>query len=88
MNIRGSASPSRRWSQARTLFYHGLLITFGFLMIYPLLWLFASSFKETSDIWTNMSSLIPQKFTLEHYVNGWQGFGGITLQHITAIPFF
>lgn len=78
MNIRGSESARRRRSRARTFLYHGLLLTFGFLMIYPLLWLFASSFKETSDIWTNMSSLIPQKFTLEHYVNGWQGFGGIT----------
>lgn len=62
----------------RTVLYHGSLITFGFLMIYPLLWMFASSFKETNDIWTNMTSLVPQKLTLEHYTNGWQGFGGIT----------
>lgn len=67
-----------RRQKAGSLLYHGLLITFGFLMVYPLLWMFASSFKETSDIWTNMTSLLPQKVTLEHYLNGWKGFGGIS----------
>jgi multiple sugar transport system permease protein len=47
-------------------------------MIYPILWMFASSLKGPSEIWTRMSSLIPKAPTLENYVNGWAGFGGIT----------
>ena len=47
-------------------------------MIYPILWMFASSFKGPSEIWTRLSSLIPKVPTSENYVNGWAGFGGIT----------
>jgi multiple sugar transport system permease protein len=46
-------------------------------MIYPILWLAASSFKPGGEIWTRVLSLIPQHPTLENYRNGWQGFGGI-----------
>lgn len=38
----------------------------------------ASSLKETSEIWTHATSLIPTKVTLQHYVEGWAGFGAIT----------
>jgi multiple sugar transport system permease protein len=62
----------------RTVIYHTFVIGFGFVMIYPVLWLFASSFKGASEIWTDIGSLIPKGFTLENYINGWAGFGGIT----------
>ena len=29
-------------------------------MLYPLLWMFASSFKGPSEIWTNVMSLVPR----------------------------
>ena len=45
----------------RTLVYHTLVAGFGLVMIYPILWLFASSFKSRAEIWTNVSSLIPQR---------------------------
>ena len=61
-----------------TVIYHTLIIGFGFVMIYPVLWLFASSFKGASEIWTDIGSLIPKGFTFENYINGWTGFGGIT----------
>ena len=50
----------------------------GIAMIYPLLWLVMSSFKESNTIFITASSLIPEKFTLENYVNGWKGFGKVT----------
>ncbi len=62
----------------RTVIYHTLVIGFGFVMIYPVLWLFASSFKGASDIWTDIGSLIPKGFTFDNYINGWAGFGGIS----------
>jgi multiple sugar transport system permease protein len=46
-------------------------------MLYPLLWLISSSFKGRTDIFGNLN-LIPQKWILENYSNGWKGFGGIT----------
>ncbi len=73
------------WSQrkaqrelARSVLYHLVVMALGFVMAYPLLWLFASSFKGPSEIWTSVTSLIPKQFTLQNYVSGWAGFGGIS----------
>jgi multiple sugar transport system permease protein len=62
----------------RTSIYHVSVWILSFMMIYPILWLFASSLKASDEIWTNVASLIPTKVVLEHYVNGWKGFGGIS----------
>lgn len=61
-----------------TVIYHLLVALGGVVMIYPLLWMIMSSFKETSTVFTTASSLIPEKFTLENYVNGWKGFAGVS----------
>jgi len=50
----------------------------GFAMIYPLLWMLASSFKGPAEIWTNVSSLIPREFTIQNYFDGLARFCGIT----------
>jgi len=47
-------------------------------MIYPLLWMISSSFKENADIFTTMGTLIPPKFTVENYIEGWKGFGNVS----------
>ena len=61
---------------ARTLLFHGFSLAFGLVMIYPILWLAASSFKEPSEIWRKIYSLIPESPTFQNYINGWKGFGG------------
>jgi multiple sugar transport system permease protein len=60
----------------KTLAFHVSIGLFGLLMIYPLLWLVASSFKPASEIWTRVHSLIPNAPTFVNYLNGWKGFGG------------
>jgi multiple sugar transport system permease protein len=55
-----------------------IIVLLGVVMIYPLLWMVASSFKENSEIFSNAGSLLPRSFTLENYLTGWSGFGGIT----------
>ena len=47
-------------------------------MLYPVAWLVASSLKAPDEIWTNVSSLIPQAWRFENYAEGFAGFGGIT----------
>lgn len=47
----------------------------GLIMIYPLIWMVMSSFKPNNAIFSTSTQLIPQNFTLENYVGGWQGFG-------------
>ena len=39
-------------------------------MIYPLLWMIASSFKPETEIFSNPTAL-PRSFDLANYVEGW-----------------
>lgn len=50
------------------------LALLGIIMIYPLLWLVSSSFKENEEIFKSLS-LIPQKFVTNSYSEGWKGVG-------------
>ena len=61
-----------------TTLYHALILLIGLVMVYPLIWMVMSSFKETNTIFTTAGSLIPKQFTLENYINGWKGFAKIT----------
>lgn len=70
----------RRKKRNSRIIYHVLVMGFGLIMIYPLVWMFASSFKETDTIFTTAQSLIPENFTIENYINGWKGFAGISFK--------
>jgi oligogalacturonide transport system permease protein len=50
------------------------LVALGTLMIYPLLWLLASSFKSNQEIFAD-AGLWPSRFGFEGYINGWKGSG-------------
>lgn len=58
--------------------YHGLMLLLCIAMIYPLIWMLSSSFKENTDIFTTVDQLIPQNGTIRHYIDGWKGFAGYT----------
>lgn len=62
-------------SHSRSLVFHVFTILLGVMMIYPILWTFASSLKPESEIFRNAASLIPSSIHWENYVNGWRGFG-------------
>lgn len=50
----------------------------GFLMIYPLLWLLASSFKSNATMFQNTYSLIPEVWdAVTNYTSGFAGIGGV-----------
>lgn len=59
------------------LSYHVLVILFGFIMVYPILWMIAASLKENADIFQHAASLWPRRFVLDNYAVGFKGFGGI-----------
>lgn len=59
------------------IIYHIIVTIFGLIMIYPLVWMIMSSFKDTNTIFTTAGQLIPEKFTLDNYRNGWKGFAGV-----------
>lgn len=64
--------------KSNTFFFHLFVCGLGLLMIYPLIWMTFSSFKESSLVLTTVDRLIPAQWRVDNYVNGWSGFGGIT----------
>jgi multiple sugar transport system permease protein len=60
------------WKVSRPVLVHGLLIGASFLMLYPLLWMLAASFRPEAEIFSN-NSLIPSEVSLHGYISGWYG---------------
>ncbi len=51
-----------------------LLIALGYIMVYPMIWLFISSFKSNQEIFGS-SRLFPERFIWDSYALGWAGTG-------------
>ncbi|MEV0617526.1 carbohydrate ABC transporter permease [Nonomuraea sp. NPDC050404] len=62
-----SAAPRGR---SRRLTKHALLIGFGLVMLYPLLWMVSSSVKPDATIFRD-PSIWPSELDLGNYVDGW-----------------
>ncbi|MBR5109668.1 MAG: carbohydrate ABC transporter permease [Clostridia bacterium] len=62
----------------RSIRFHALAALFGIVMLYPLLWMFASSLKPNEEVFTTVASLIPSKVTWENYRIGWESSGRYT----------
>jgi multiple sugar transport system permease protein len=61
-----------RHRAGRSLAFHLVLCGASILMLYPLLWMLASSFKPESEIFGS-ASLLPSSFSLDAYRRGWAG---------------
>ncbi len=75
-------------SRLNRILYHILVFGFGIIMVYPLIWMIMSSFKETSTIFTTAGELLPREFTLENYATGWKGFAKIGFGTFFTNSFF
>lgn len=62
----------------RKTIYHLFVVGFGFVMIYPVLWMISGSFKDNAEILRGTLSLIPQDLKTSNYATGWRGFSGIS----------
>jgi len=59
----------------RRIIRHIIMISIGFIMLYPVLWLVGSSFKPTHVIFSEIS-FIPSQFYFGHYPQGFAGVQG------------
>ncbi|WP_425464989.1 carbohydrate ABC transporter permease [Paenibacillus sinopodophylli] len=55
-----------------------MCLVIGAASLYPIAWMIASSFKESSQVFVSAHSLIPAAWDFSNYSNGWKGFAGIT----------
>ncbi len=62
---------------------HLFIIALGLFMIYPILWMVASSFKPNNMIFSD-PGLIPKAVTIENYITGWKGYAGVTFGRFFA----
>lgn len=61
-----------------SVLFHVGACALGFLMIYPLLWLLASSFKSNDTMFLDTYSLIPKVWdVVTNYNSGFSGIGGV-----------
>jgi multiple sugar transport system permease protein len=65
--------PKKKWSIIMFI----IIFLGALVMVYPLVWMVASSFKPEFLIFRD-KSLIIREFTVEHYIRGWLGVGGTT----------
>jgi len=54
---------------------HSLIIGGLVMLIYPLIWMFLSSFRPSKEIISSTQLWPGDSFTTENYTNGWQGVG-------------
>jgi len=59
-------------NKMKKLWLYIFLSVFGFIMVYPLIWLFTSSFKPNEEIFLSLR-LLPSNFVWDSYSEGWQG---------------
>ena len=70
-----------------TVASHVFLITFGGIMVYPLLWLLSSSLKPDSEIFSTVG-LIPSRIAWENYVKGWYAMPSLPFSIFVRNSFF
>ena len=58
--------------------YHLLVAVFGFVMVYPVLWMVSGSLKTNVEIASGALTLIPRYWRWENFANGWRGFAGVS----------
>ncbi len=53
------------------------VIAIGIIMMYPIIWMFFATFKTNAEIFGSIK-LLPEKFSLQSYIDGWNVNGRIT----------
>ncbi len=48
---------------------HGLIILYLIFLLFPLLWVVASSLKSTQEIYSGSPTILPQQISFDHYVS-------------------
>ncbi|MDV3252612.1 carbohydrate ABC transporter permease [Devosia sp. BK] len=71
LTVVGVETPKWR-KQLTSVVSHALLIGASILMLYPLLWMLAASFRPENEIFTS-ASLIPSSWSIDAYFRGWNG---------------
>lgn len=59
------------------ILFNTIILLVALLMLYPVLWLIFSAFKPNSDIFQTATELLPRSWTIQNFIDGFKGIGGI-----------
>ena len=72
--VTGNEATARSRRRIVSVIAHVLLIGASILMLYPLLWLLAASFRPENEIFTSGISILPSGgWSIDSYFRGWNG---------------
>src|SRR5699024_12660003 len=64
-------------SRAGSILYHVVMLVLVAIVLYPVLWMFMSSLRPSSEIVCNVS-LLPRQGTIRNYITVMDGIGGVS----------
>ncbi len=67
----------KAYLQRRRATSYALLCLGGFLMVFPLIWMFFATFKTNNEIFSSVS-LLPKQWHATAYIKGWRSTGQYT----------
>lgn len=62
----------RKVETINLLISYTILIILAFVFVFPFLWMVSTAFKLPSEAYTIPPKLLPETFTLENFIQGWQ----------------
>lgn len=54
-----------------------IIVIIGGVLLFPIIWMFFATFKTNEEIFGTLK-LLPNSFSLQHYIDGWKGTGNMT----------
>ncbi|MFN2745865.1 MULTISPECIES: carbohydrate ABC transporter permease [Bacillus] len=63
-------------SRTGQIAFHIATAGLAVFLLYPVIWLVVSSFKESASIFATSHSLVPDPFVISNYADGWKGIAG------------
>jgi len=67
-----------KWIKGPSVAYNACILALLMIMLYPIVWLVFSAFKDQKEIFSHAGRLLPEKWVIENFAAGWKGFGGIS----------
>ncbi len=64
-----------------------IIFIIGAVLLYPIIWMFFASFKTNEEIFGSIR-LLPERFSLQYFIDGWKGSGKATYTDFFLNTFF
>lgn len=76
----------KRSKTARRAADYLVILVIGIVLLYPIIWMFFSTFKSNDEIFGSVR-LLPKSFGLSYYIDGWKGAGKVSYTTFFANTF-